>query len=87
MVNAKSIKTKRKFKKLDHKMRSPFKVQRLIRSYAYELALPYCASKGHSVYHISFLEPYNRNKIPGRKSPFPQPVVDLGDDIWEVEKF
>ena len=36
MVNAKNIKTKRKSKKLDHKMRGPFKVKRLIGSYAYE---------------------------------------------------
>ena len=45
MVNAKNIKMKRKSKKLDHKMRGPFKVKRLIRSYAYELALPYGAGK------------------------------------------
>ena len=86
MVHAKNIKTKRKSKKLDHKMRGPFKVKRLIGSYAYELALPYGAGKVHPVYHISLLEPYHRNEIPGRRSPSPQPVVDLGDDIWEVGK-
>ena len=86
MVNAKNIKTKRKSKKLDHKMRGRFKVKRLIGSYAYELALPYGAGKVHPVYHISLLEPYHRNEIPGRRSPSPQPVVDLGDDIWEVGK-
>ena len=67
-------------------MRGPFKVKRLIGSYAYELALPYGAGKVHPVYHISLLEPYHRNEIPGRRSPSPQPVVDLGDDIWEVGK-
>ena len=86
MVNAKNIKTKRKSKKLDHKMRGPFKVKRLIGSYAYELALPYGTGKVHPVNHISLLEPYHRNEIPGRRSPSPQPVVDLGDDIWEVAK-
>ena len=54
MVNAKNIKTKRKSKKLDHKMRGPFKVKRLIRSDAYELALPYGAGKVHSIYHKFF---------------------------------
>ena len=86
MVTAKNIKTKRKSKKLDHKMRGPFKVIWLIGSYAYELALPYGAGKVNPVYHISFLEPYHRNQIPGSRSPTPQPAVDLGDDIWEVEK-
>ena len=86
MVNAKNIKTKRKSKKLDHKMRSPFKVKWLIGSYAYELALPYGAGKVHPVYHISLFEPYYRNEIPGRRSPCPHPVIDLGSDIWEVGK-
>ena len=81
LVNAKNIKTKRKSKKLDHKMRSPFKVKRLIESYAYELALPYGAGKVHPFYHICLLEPCHRNEIPGRRSPSPQPVVDLRDDI------
>ena len=35
IVNAKNIETKRKSKKLDHKMRGPLKVKRLIGSYAY----------------------------------------------------
>ena len=86
LVNPKIIRTKRKSKKLDHKMSGPFKVKRLIGSYAYELALPYGAGKVHSVYHISLLEPYHRNEIPGRRSPSPQPVVDLGHGIWESVK-
>ena len=86
MVNAKNIKMKRKSKKLDHKMRGPFKVKRLIGSYPYELALAYGAGKVHPVYHISILDPYHRNDIPRRRSPSPQPVIDLGDDIWEVAK-
>ena len=69
MVNARNIKTKRKSTKLDHKMRGPFKVKRLIGCYACELALPYSAGKVHPVYHISLLEPYHRNEIPGRRSP------------------
>ena len=86
MVNAKNIKTKRKSKKLDHKMRRPFKVKRLIGSYAYDLGLPYGAGKVYRVYHISFLEPYHRNEIAGKRSPTLQAVVDLGDDIWDVQK-
>ena len=36
--------------------------------------------------HISLLEPYYRNEILARRSPSIQPVVDLGNDIWEVAK-
>ena len=65
MVNAKNIKTKRKSKKLNHKMRGPFKVKQLIECYAYVLALPYGAGKVHPVYYIYLLEPYHRNEILG----------------------
>ena len=86
MVNAKSIKMKRKSKKLGHRMRGRFKVTWVIGYYAYELALLYSAGKVHPVYHISLLEPYYRNEILGRRTPSPQPVVDLRDDLWEVGK-
>ena len=84
LVNAMNIKTKRKSRKLDHKMRGLFNVKRLIGSYAYKLGLPYGAGKVYPVYHISLLDPYHRNEITGRRSPSTQPVVALRDDIWEV---
>ena len=86
MVNAKNFKTKRKSKKLDHKIRGPFKVKRLIGSYTYELALPYGAGKVHPIYHIYLLEPYHRNEISGRRSPTLQPVVDLGMIYGKLRK-
>ena len=86
MDNTRNIKTKRKSKKLDHRMKGQFKVKRLIRSNAYELALLYGVGKAHPVYYISFLELYNRNDILGGCSPSQQPAIHLGDDIWEVTK-
>ena len=59
MVNGRNIKTIRPTKKLDHKMRGPFKVKRLIGPYAYELEIPAFMGCPHPVYHISLLEPYH----------------------------
>lgn len=90
MVNGKNIKTKRDSKKLDHKMRGPFKVKRLIGPYAYELDIAGGISKPHPVYHISMLEPYHNDfkfgkEIIERRVPTPPPL-DMGEDIYEVEK-
>jgi len=85
MLNGKNIKTIRPTKKLDHKMRGPFKVKRLIGPYAYELDIPAFVGRPHPVYHISLLEPYHRNEIPGRRSPTPPPLLDLGPNEYEIE--
>ena len=72
MFNAKNFKTLRPSKKLDHKMRGKFKIKTLIGLHAYELELPLNVGK-HPVFHVSMLEPYNVNPIPGRRSPMPPP--------------
>ena len=68
MLNAKDFKTLRPSKKLDHKMRGKFKIKRLIGSHDYELEFPPNVGK-HPVFHVSMIEPYNVNPIPGRRSP------------------
>jgi hypothetical protein len=86
MLNAKDFKTIRPSKKLDHKMRGKFKVKRLVGPHAYELDLPVSIGK-HPVFHISLLEPYIQNELPGRRTPTPPPELDLdGENVWEVEE-
>ena len=86
MLNARDFKTLRPSKKLDHKMRSKFKIKRLIGSHAYELVFPPNVGK-HPVFHVFVIEPYNVNTIPGRRSPPPPPELDLdGEATWEVEE-
>jgi len=85
MVNAKNIKTKRPTKKLDYKLRGKFRIKRLIGTNAYELELPPSTGKIHSVFHVSLLEPYHMNNIPGRCSPTLSPV-DLEETEYHVEK-
>ena len=84
MVNGKNIKTIGPSKKLDHKMRGPFKVKSLIGPYAYELDIPAFVGRPHPVYYISLLEPYQRNQIAGSRSPTPTPLLDLGPNEYEI---
>ena len=65
-------------------MRGKFKIKRLIGTHAYELELPPGVGKIHPVFHISLLEPYHANNIPGCRSPTPVPI-DLEEDEHEVE--
>jgi len=85
MVNAKNIKTKRQFKKLDYKLRGKFEIEKLYGTNAYRLKLPTLSGKIHLVFHISLLEPYRQNTIPGRPSPTPPPV-DLKQQEYVIEK-
>ena len=74
MVNAKNIKTKGPTKKLDYKLRGKFQIAKLIGTFAYRLKLLPIAGKIHTVFHISLLEPYHSNTIPGGRSPTPPPA-------------
>jgi len=85
MVNVKNIKTKRPSKKLDYKLRGKFEIQRLCGTNAYRLKLPPLSGKIHPVFHVSLLEPYHQNTIPGRPSPTPL-LVDLEQQEYVIEK-
>jgi len=85
MVNAKNIKTKRPSKKLDYKFRGKFEIERLCGTNAYRLKLPPLSGKIHLVFHVSLLERYRQNTIPGRHSPTPPPV-DLEQQEYVIEK-
>jgi len=85
MVNAKNIKTRHPTKKQDYKLRGKFRIKRLIGTNAYELELSSSTCKIYPVFHISLLEPYHLNNIPGRHSPTPFPI-DLEVTEYHVEK-
>jgi len=74
MVNAKNIKTKGPSKKLDYKLRGKFEIEKLCGTNAYRLKFPPLSGKIQPVFHVSLLEPYWQNTIPGRRSPTPPPV-------------
>ena len=83
MLRADNIKTKRQTKKLDHKLRDKFQISKLVGTRAYKLEFP-PGTKLHAVVHISMLEPYHANNIPGRTESTPPPI-DLEENIYEVE--
>jgi len=85
MVNAKNIKTKRPSKKLDYKLRGKFEIETLCGTNAYRLKLPPLSGKIHPVFHVSLMEPYRQNTIPGRRSPTPPPV-DLAQQEYVIVK-
>ena len=85
MVKATNIQTERKSKKMDYKMRAKFKAIQLVGTYTYKLEFPPRMGRIHPVFHISLLEPYHTNTIPGRKSPTPPPV-DIESNRFIVDK-
>jgi len=85
MVNLKNIKTKRPSKKLDYKLGGKFESEKLCGTNAYGLKLPPLSGKIHPVFHVSLMEPYRQNNIPGRCSPTPPPL-DLEQQEYVIEK-
>jgi len=85
MDNAKNIKTKRPSKKVDYKLWGKFEIEKPCGTNAYRLKLPPLSSKIDPVFHVSLLEPYRRNTIPGRRSST-SPPVDLEQQEYVIEK-
>ena len=80
-----NIKTKRVCRKLDHTKIGPYTILDRVGLQAYRLDLPSNVNI-HNVFHISYLEPYRKNDIPGRvKEPPPTIEVD-GEFEYYVEE-
>ena len=52
---------------------------------AVKLDLPH-SMKLHPVFHVSLLEPYVDNKIPGRSQSPPPPMEINGENEWIVKE-
>jgi len=85
MVNTKNIKTKRPSKKLDYKLRGKFEIEKLCGTNAYRPKLPPLSGNIYPVFHVSLLEPFHQNTIPGKRSPTPPPV-DLEQQEYVIKK-
>ena len=68
MVNIPNMKTKRPFRKLDHKPLGPVRIVEVVGKRAFRVELPYEA-KNHPVFHVAELELYRQSNIDGRKQP------------------
>jgi hypothetical protein len=82
-----NIKTTRPSAKLDFKRLGPYRITTIVgeSQLAYKLELP-TSMRIHPVFHVSLLEPYRANTIPGRVQPPPPPIeVEEGEE-FEVEE-
>jgi hypothetical protein len=84
-LSALNVKTLRPSKKLDDRRLGPFKVLTRKSGLTYELELPPTMAI-HPVFHVTLLEPYKEDPIPGRSHSPPQPIIVEGQEEWEVEK-
>ena len=66
LINVKNIRTRRPFKKLNHRYLEFFPITKLIGLKTVQVGLPktiHC----YNVFHVSLLEPYKTNIFNGRK--------------------
>ncbi len=79
-----NTKTTRPSRKLDYKRLGPFTITKQVGLRAYKLNLT-PSMKIHPTFHISLLEPYNDNPIPGHTLPPPPPVIINDQEEYEIE--
>jgi len=73
-------------KKLTSKFLGPYTIISKLSDVLYRLKLPQTL-RIHDVFHISLLEKYKKDTIPGRRQQPPPPIVTAEGEIeWEVDK-
>ena len=78
------INTQHLNKKLDWKCFGPYPIIEKIGTQVYRLQLP-SSMKIHPVFHVSLLDQYTENDIPGHIQPPPPPVIIKNQIEYEVE--
>jgi transposase InsO family protein len=75
--------TSRPCDKFDYQRVGPFSISARINDVAYRLELP-PTMKVHPTFHVSLLEPYHENTLPGRVIPPPPPIEVDNHPEYEV---
>jgi len=81
---ARNTKSEQASKKLDWKKISPYRIIAKVETQAYCLELP-SLLRIHPIFHVSLLEQYHENTIPGRIAPPPPLILIDGHQEYEVE--
>ena len=71
--------------KLDHCRLGPYEVIKVVSPYAYKLQFP-TAIYYHPVQHVSLLDPFDNDPLPGQQNPPPAPVIMDDNEEWHVEE-
>lgn len=83
--NAQNVVTQRPSRKLDHRRLGPYKITKVISPYAFEIDFPRTV-RYHRVQHVSLLDPYDDDPLPGQHNPPPPPVIVDDEEEWHVQE-
>ena len=83
MLDGRNIRTRYPSRKLDHKLHSPFQIEKVISPTALRLMLPR-KWKLHNVFHVSLIEPFRAGT---RDAPNPEQVLREADDVEGNEEY
>ena len=84
-LSSKNIHTNWPAKKLDYKKQGRFKILEKVNNCSYHLELPW-NYKIHPVFHVSLLEHYHPDLIPGQAPRHPPPVEIWGEQEYAVKQ-
>ena len=83
--NTQNVTTQRPSHKLDHCRLGPYEILKVVSPYAYKLQFP-AAVQYHPVQHVSLLDPFDDDPLPGQQNVPPPPVIVDDAEEWHVEE-
>lgn len=83
-LDSRNLRTTRPARKLDYKRQGPFSILEKVGTRSYRLDLPK-TMKIHPVFHVSLLERFRPDTIPGRTPKRLPPLIVAGEEEYEVE--
>ena len=83
--NAQNVTAQRPSCKLDYRRLGPYEILKVVSPYAYKLQFP-AAVQFHPVQHVSLLDPFDDDPLPGQQNPPPPPVIVDDNEEWHVEE-
>ena len=72
--NAQNITTQHPSRKLDHRRLGPYEIIKVVSPYTYKLQFP-ATVQYHPIQHVSLLDPFDDDPLPGQHNPLPPPVI------------
>ena len=79
-LSHRNISSERPSRKLEYRKLGPLTITKKLSAVTYRLELPPSLGRTHPVFHVSLLEPYVSNTIPGRYHP-PPPPITVNDNL------